>query len=225
MNSVDLKEAASVVAVVLDALLLTLQGQTGLIGAQTRFLCGQLSVNGESELSAGGSQFWIDLAACFESAQQAGATFETMDIVRSTSEALTPTGLPGIAVRNFSVRMSLVEQARILAATTFVSRQDIDNYFDQINASFDVAELVAADNQDNVAYVLLIAIHAAVSNDLANRSRPLPKMVTYSFPARMPSLALAQRLYSDASRGDQLIAENKPVHPLFMPSSGNALSE
>jgi prophage DNA circulation protein len=49
-------------------------------------------------------------------------------------------------------------------------------------------------------------------------------MVTYSFTTRMPSLWMVQRLYTDASRNDELIAENKPIHPLFMPSSGVALS-
>lgn len=211
--------------VALDGLLATLEGKTGLQGAQARYVCGQLSVNGRSELNAGGSQFWIDLAACFEAAQQAGATFETMDKVRTNAEALIVATPAGIAVKNFSVRMALAEQARILAATNFTSRQAIDLYFDQINASFDRAELVAADAQDNVAYTLLINIHAAISNDLANRSRPLPRMVSYSFPTGMPSLTLAQRIYYDPSRNDELIAENKPIHPLFMPPTVNALSD
>jgi prophage DNA circulation protein len=225
MNKNDLTEAVAAMNVVLTALLATLAGQTGTAAAQTRYLCGQLAFNGSAELNAGGTQFWVDLALCFEAAQSAGATFAAMDAVRAAAEALVVIGLPAVAVKNFSIRMALAEQARILAATTFTSRQDIDNYFDQINASFERAKLVAADNRDNVAYTLLIAIHGAVSNDLANRALPLARMVSYTFPTSLPSLAVAQRIYYDPSRNDELIAENRPIHPLFMPVTVNALSD
>ncbi len=224
MIKAELDEAISGMNTVIAALLGTLQGQTGLPGATLRQLCGNLSDNGAAELDAGGPAFWVGLAASFEAAYQAGATYRTMDAVRAAAEALTPNGRAAIAVKNFSTRMALAELARILAATTFVSRQDIDKYFDQIDAAFRRAELVAADNLDNVAYCALLAIHAAVSNDLSTRSRPLPRMVSYSFPARLPALTLAMRLYADPTRSDELIGENKPTHPLFMPPSGKALS-
>lgn len=222
MKKFDFTEAVAVTVVVLDAILV--KTSSGLIGAALRNLVGALKVNGPAELNAGGTLFWRDLAACFEAAVTGGATFQSMEAVRLAAYALAPTGLPGIAVKNFSIRMALAEQARILAAIDFVSRQDIDKYFDLINASFDDAERLAANNLDNVAYAALIAIHAAVSNDLANRSRPLPRMVAYSFPTRKPSLWLAQRVHYDPDRNDELIAENKPIHPLFMPQTGVALS-
>jgi hypothetical protein len=220
----DLSEAIASTGLVLDALLRSLQGKSGLTGARLNYLCGKLRSDGAAELNAGGLNFWQDFAACFEAAPPAGATFNTIDAVRVVAEAMTPVGKAAIAVKNFAVRMSLVEQARILAATDFVSRQDIDAYFVRINASFETAENVAADLLDNVSYTLLIALHAAVSDDLANRSRPLPRMVRYTFPTNLPSLVLAQRLYYDPSRNDELIAENKPIHPLFMPPTGVALS-
>jgi prophage DNA circulation protein len=49
-------------------------------------------------------------------------------------------------------------------------------------------------------------------------------MVAYAFPDRRPVLAIAQALYGDAGRADELRAENKVVHPLFMPAAGRALS-
>jgi hypothetical protein len=225
MQKPDIDEAMTVLTTVLNGLLATVTGQSGTAGARTRYLCGALATNGATELGGGGPQFWIDLGACFEAAFASSATFDTMDVVRSAAEALTPKGLPAIAVKNFAVRMALAEQARILAAMTFTSRQDIDRYFDRINASFDAAELVAADNLDNVAYMALITIHAAVSNDLANRSRPLPRMAVFTFPTSLPALNIAQRIYSDPSRSDELVAENKVIHPLFMPPVIDALSD
>lgn len=224
MTQSQLNEAVAVTAQIITSLEATLAGQTGAAGAQTKFLCGALLTNGGIELYEGGYQFWIDLQNCFEAAQQAGASFAAMQVVLNTANALTPLGLPAIAVKNFAVRLSLLEQSRILAATTFVSRQQIDNFFGQIDASFQAAELVAADNLDNVAYFLLINLHAAVSNDLSTRSFALPEMVTFTFPQRSPSLYLAQRIYQDGSRNDELIGENAVIHPLFMPPTIQALA-
>lgn len=223
MKISDVNEAVAVTKTVLGSLLQTLGGITGDAGAQLLTSVNGLKASAAAELMAG-AQFWADLANCFELARIAGSTFARMDEVRTAAEALAPIGLPGVAVRNFSVRLALAEQGQILAATDFVSRQQIDLIFDQINASFETAVCVAADNQDNVAYEALISLQAAISNDLANRARPLARMVRYSFPQRKPVLWLAQRLYQDPSRYGELIGENAPIHPLFMPAAGLALS-
>lgn len=224
ITNTELAEAIADTSLILTAIQGTISGQSGASGAQTNFLCGQLATNGSAYLYAGGLQFWSALRACFVAAQTAGATFVGMNNVLTVANGLAPVGLPGIAVKNFSIRMALATQAQILANTTFTSRQEIDNYFNQIEPAFDAAELVAADNLDNVAYQALINIHAAVSNDLATRAYTLPEMVTYSYPTRKPSLWIAQRLYQDASRNDELIAENSAINPLFMPSTGVALA-
>ena len=223
-RSFEITEAMSAVEVILAALQKTLTGLSGELGAKTNLLCGSLIVNGGVELQLGGAQFYIDLCNCFEAAQQAGATFAGLASVLATANSLTPIGRTAQAVVNFSVRMTLMEQARVLAATKFTSRQEIDAFFRVIDASFQAAELVAADNLDNTAYVALISVHAAVSNDLANRSFSLPAMVTYTFSDVMPSLWMAQRIYQDASRNDELISENQPINPLFMQPTGKALA-
>jgi hypothetical protein len=188
------------------------------------YLSGWLAQNGEELLILGAQGFWVALAACFEGAQKTGITFAQMETVRVLASGFVPNYPASVAVANFCIRMALLEEARILAATNFVSRQDVDYYWGIIDPQFDAAELVAADNDDNVAYQALLSLHAAVSNDLANRSRPLPLMTTFSFAENRPSLYLAQRIYCDPSRNDELIAENKPIHPLFMKQTITALS-
>jgi prophage DNA circulation protein len=223
MTKADLNEAVSATNTVLGVLLQTLGGVTGTAGAQLLTAVNTFKGNAGAELIEG-APFWSDFANCFELARLAGSTFAAMDAVRAAAEALTPIGLPAIAVKNFCVRLALAEEGQILAATNFSSRQQIDRFFDQINASFECAIVVAADNQDNVAYEALTALYAAVSNDLANRAQPLPRLVRYAFPVRMSALGLAQRLYQDPTRYGQLIAENQPIHPLFVPQRGFALS-
>lgn len=230
MNATDLNEAMSLVSnVVLSGLLKLIEGQSGVSGAQLRYQCGYLSANGGLILSRttdGDNTFWILLAQCFDTAQSIDTvSFELMEGLRVTIDQVSAASLVAIAVKNFSVRMALAEEALILANTVFTSRQQIDTYFNTINIAFDSAERIAADNKDNVAYVALLSLHAAVSNDLATRSRPLPKIVTYAFPSVRPSLRIAQALYQDPSRSGELIAENRPIHPLFMPAVGRALSD
>jgi prophage DNA circulation protein len=53
----------------------------------------------------------------------------------------------------------------------------------------------------------------------------LPRIVNYQMPINYPALALANRIYADGSRSDELIAENETVHPAFMQRDVIALSE
>lgn len=229
MTRSELDEALGFALQVLAALAGTSAKPPGAAGAQLVWLCGQLTVNAAIELNVTPTvttpaPFWADLVNCFEQARLAGATLAAMEAVRVLAAGFAPVTPAAVAVANFATRMALAEEAQILAATTFASRQQIDGYLDQINSAFDAAELIAADSRDNVSYRALITLHAAVVNDLSSRARPLPRMVTLKFPIRQPSLALAQRIYQDGSRADELMQENDVVHPAFMPMKIVALS-
>jgi prophage DNA circulation protein len=225
----ELDEALALALQVLGALTATLSAPPGAAGAQLVWVCSQLTANAAIELNVTPTAtvpapFWADFSNCFEQARIAGASFAAMEKVRALAAAFTPATPAAVAVANFAARMALVEQAQILAASTFTSRQQIDRYLDQVNTGFDAAETIAADRRDNVAYRALITLHAAVVNDLSSRARPLPRMVTLNFPTRQPSLALAQRIYQDGSRANEIVAENSVVHPAFCPMQLQALS-
>jgi prophage DNA circulation protein len=170
------------------------------------------------------------LVYVFDQARQAGTTFDGMDRVRlnitnAETAAQTPiTSLAGIAVRDAGLRFALAQLARITSATDFVSRSDVDNYLNRMVNAFDPVIERVADTGDAATYQALIALQAATFRDLTERSRPLPQMITYSFPKPYSALQLAQRLYGDGGRSDELAAENKVVHPAFMPLNGRALS-
>lgn len=228
MTKDELNEANGLAQQVISALKATAAASVTAASAQLIWMCGQLSVSVQQELipqpGDGASPFWADLILVFEHARTAGATFPEMDKVRSLAEAFTPKSPTAIAVANFSVRMALAEEAQILAATTFTTREQIDRLIDQVTASFCAAEDVAADSMDNVAYRALISLHAAVTNDLSQRALPLPQIVTFSFPARVPALTLAQRIYQDPSQTLGLIQMSGAVHPAFMPQTVHGLS-
>jgi prophage DNA circulation protein len=77
---------------------------------------------------------------------------------------------------------------------------------------------------DQMSYRGLVELHAGIIAFLVQTARPLPAMLQFSFAQSMPTLTMSNRLYYDASRADELRAENKVVHPLFMLSTGQALS-
>ncbi|GEP09805.1 hypothetical protein [Methylobacterium gnaphalii] len=217
------RRAAAALQSVLEALIASGGDGAGQAGADLRRLCGALSGSAGDQVQAG--TFGPPLRACFEAATAAGATLSGMDRVRAVAQSVTDSDLPVQRVAQTAARYALAQMARILAATTFTSRQDIDDALARVNVAFQLAEDFAAGRFDQRVWRSLTALHAAVVRDLTRRARPLPRMVTYAFGARLPLLALANRLYGDAGRSSELLAENRGVvHPLFMPADGRALS-
>lgn len=223
MTFAQRRVAVAALKAVLDALMASGVDATSQDGATLRQLCGALSSDAVDQVQGG--TFGTPLRACFAASTAAGATFAGMDQVRQVAQGVTTADLPVQRVAQTAARFALVEIANILAGTTFTSRQDIDAALVRVNAAFAPAEDFAAAQFNNTVWRALLALHGAVVRDLSARSRPLPRIVPYSFGTRMPLLTLANRLYGDASRADELLAENRDtVHPLFMPASGRALS-
>ncbi|MFB0491945.1 prophage DNA circulation protein [Methylobacterium sp. OAE515] len=167
--------------------------------------------------------FW-PLAACFSLARQTGMTVDATERLRATIAGLPAPDARSLLVQARSMAFCCIQEARITAATTYTSRNEVDRVLGLVAAAFDVSQSAAADAGDAVGYRALVGLRAAMVRDLTDRSRPLPKLVTYTFGRGRSSLTLAQRLYGDAGRADELVAENDVVHPLFAPRAGRALS-
>jgi prophage DNA circulation protein len=164
------------------------------------------------------------LQNCFDQVQAVGATQLQIQTVRIYTEAEQPKTLGGTLLQNSCLALCLATEAEIIVGMTFTSRQDIDAMLQTIQAPYARYEEIAADKMDQMTFQGLIGLQAALTNHLMTTARPLPRMIAYEFAQVLPSLVLAYRLYADASRGDELRAENKIVHPLFCPAAGMALS-
>ena len=121
----------------------------------------------------------------------------------------------------------IAAQADVVARTELRSRDEAERLLARVSDTFERAKEHAADTRDRDNYRALVVLHAAVTRHLQVSIRPLPRIVRYSFPASMPVLSLANRIYGDASRSAELIQENRraSAHPLFMPADGRALSK
>jgi hypothetical protein len=221
MEKPDVKESVTVCQVVLDQLLLV-SPTRGRPGSDLRTAVGDFLVNAEVFLT---SDTWgPPIDNIFDLARLTGITIDRFEVVRNAAVALTPVLLGPILVQNSMIELILAIECRIIADMTFVSREDVTALQQTMNDAFDPMQELAADDMDQAAFSALISLHAALAFHLAETARPLPRMLSYSFYDTLPTLKLAYKLYADASRADEVRAENKIVHPAFCPRTGFGLS-
>lgn len=217
----DAQEAASIVNVVLDALLEQTPTQ-GVPGAAMRVAIVTFRLNAEALLMA--DEAGAALQNIFQLSQANGISLPQMEIVRQVAVAEAAVSVGAILIRDSLVQYALATEGRILADITFTSRDDVEAVRAVINSAFGPSEDAAADAMDSTVYQQLVRLHAAISYFLTQTAQPLPRMLDFAFNAPMPTLVAAYRLYSDASRADELRSQNHVVHPAFMLPTGRALS-
>jgi prophage DNA circulation protein len=156
--------------------------------------------------------------------RDAGASYQQIEQVRLSIAAEQPKTLGATLVVNAGIELCLATEVEIIVAMTFVSRDDVDAVKTALQQPFQDAIELAADDMDQATFQALAALYGAVTNHLVATARPLPQMLFYQFAQTMTTLNIAYRLYADASRADEVRAENKIVHPAFCPIVGRALS-
>jgi len=114
--------------------------------------------------------------------------------------------------------------ARAAASYVPSSYDDAVAVRNQITGFIDSEILIAGDNGDDSTYVAMRALRQSVVAVLTASGANLAHLQTFSLKASLPSLVVANRLYQDASRGDQLVDQCNPIHPAFMPTQFQALA-
>ena len=216
------KEAVAIIDRMLTALTNGMP-VSGRAGSDLRRLVGQLRADADEAIKDGtvGTQ----MQACFDAALAAGATLINMDNVRIAMLKETPKYYIAAAVACGGIVFSLVEQTRMITATTFVSRIDVDVVMTKMIEVIDTIKLAMANMITGNNYQYVIALGASLLQHLAATEQLLPRIVSYQLAANLPALTLANFLYGDGGRFDELIMENKTVHPAFMQRDIIALSE
>jgi len=125
-------------------------------------------------------------------------------------------------MHNLTRRAAIAEAARLTSTVSFTSSDDALRWRDNINTAIDeqldfVSAVSGLSIDDNV-YQSLVALRAAVTNDLNVRGAKLPQVVDHTPQVVEPALVLAHRLYGDADRAGEIIDRNNIPHPLFVPA-------
>jgi prophage DNA circulation protein len=129
------------------------------------------------------------------------------------------------AATNLFQRAALVEVARAAGAYQPSSEDDASSVSNTVSAALDAAIEIAGNTGSDEVFNALVTTKKAVVADLKARGGALAAIVPYSFNASLPSLVLAQRLYRDPSRADELVQQANPQHPAFFPTSFSALAK
>lgn len=141
----------------------------------------------------------------------------------------SPIGVAVKTVQNATAdlfrRAAVVAMARASATYQPYSADDAASLRARICDALDEEIQIAGDQGEDDTFNTLRTLRAAVAKDLTERGAGLPSIVTIQVGRPMPSLALAQRLYRDSGRSDELITQADCIHPAFMPTSFKALSK
>jgi len=201
--------------------LMTFTSTKGREGSDLRTAAGDLQTNVETSIRDGSLP--EDMLVVFDAALAAGISVSQLDPVLAQLRSEVPTILGSLWTIQFGVLFALSCQCKIIAATTFKSRDDIEAMQERMKNSFDLAKEMAADDMDNIVYQLLRELAAKSARYLADTAMPLPRVVYYNL-RQLPALATSYRIYSDASRFDEIVADNKVVHPAFVRGTVRALT-
>jgi len=222
MYKSDAQEAEPICSTVLTALL-EQSPVTGANGSQLRSAVAVFLHEAEAILMADEAGPYLE--NIFRLAQTNGIPLNLMDYVRGLAAAQTANTPGGTLIRDALVLYCLSAEGMIISLTTFKSRDDVEAARTVISNAFAPMEETIADGIDPSAYMTLMKYLSAIYFHLTQTAMPLPRMINYQFAQSLPSLVIGYRLYTDASRADELRDENHVIHPAFMPPTGRALSK
>ncbi|MFZ6724712.1 DNA circularization protein [Undibacterium sp. MH2W] len=121
-------------------------------------------------------------------------------------------------------RSALIAMAQASTKYQPTSFDDASSLKNSIAQLLDTEISIAGNQGQDTTYEAFRALRSAVVQDLTVRGANLASLTQVNVNQPLPSLVLAQRLYRDANRSDELIAKADPVHPAFMPVSFDALA-
>jgi len=121
-------------------------------------------------------------------------------------------------------RAAITSLARAASAYQPSSYDDAASLRTSVTGLMDAEIMVAGNQGEDAVFLALRTLRGAVSQDLTARGASLAKLTTIDLGATLPAPVLAMRLYQDASRTDELVAEAGAVHPAFVPVKFRALA-
>lgn len=135
------------------------------------------------------------------------------DSIRQTTPARIAQAANRDAINALVRITAMAEAARTASEIDFVCFDDAIAARNKIIDAIDAEMLEASDS----VYIALADLRATVIKDISVRCADLSRIIKYT-PARTePALVIAQRLYGDATRAQEIISRNNIKHPLFVP--------
>jgi len=170
-------------------------------------------------------KFGGELALCFQLVRESGAKLQSLAHVRQNLLAETPINFIPTLIVQVAILFCISNESILVVAIDYKSRDDVEAMMRKMQTAFSDAKEDAADSMDSACYQSLVSLASSVILFLADQALVLPRMITFNLPSSLPTLRASHMIYYDASRSDELIAENKIVHPAFAPRFLKGLSQ
>jgi prophage DNA circulation protein len=144
-------------------------------------------------------------------------TLTALDVASATPAIITPTTERELAneaaLRSLALELTAIESCRAVSYLDFTGYAQATHLRDELVAVLDIVALTA----DDLLYSQLVELRAATIAHLDAVAAALPQIVEYTPPVTVPALALAYRIYGDATLEGELVSRNGIRHPGFVP--------
>ncbi|CAJ2713930.1 DNA circularization protein [Burkholderia pseudomallei] len=149
--------------------------------------------------------------------------FSPTPVVGSSQSAIRQNVVQGACADMFR-RVVIAQIATSSTQYQPTSADDASAMRDSITALIDNEITTAANQGADDIYTALRVLRQAVVADLDQRGSGLASIATFNFNATLPALTLANRIYRDSTRSDELVTQANPIHPAFVSTTFRALS-
>ena len=114
---------------------------------------------------------------------------------------------------------------RAAADASPTSRDEAEAITQRGSVQLDKALVLAGDRAEDGMYGSLLAIRSSFLATMSDRASGLSELIQVTMAQPLPALTLANRLYQDAARADELVQEARVPHPAFMPVTMKVLRQ
>lgn len=163
------------------------------------------------------------------------AAFQGLERIATATRAFVPiegTTAPKLRQRRIELALcglvetcAVAQAAQAIAGMQITSRDQADALRLRAGRMFTLAIDRAAERGGAHVQRRLVSLAGWLTRDLIERGRPLSNLVSYETAVPLPAAVLAHKLYCDAGRMAEIVAQNPAHdHPSFMPLDGRTLS-
>ena len=155
-----------------------------------------------------------------------GSTKEKITSFETLSKNRNPSGQSvADATHAMLVYMSASSMAYMALQYAPNNLDEANDILNRVCEALENALLLCGDNREDELYLALLNQKIDFIRTYTSRFTNLSAMMNIQLTSVQPALTLANRLYQDAGRGEELIQAAKPIHPAFMPIEFRALNK
>ncbi len=118
----------------------------------------------------------------------------------------------------FVRQAAAAESVRAITGVVFSAYEDAVAARDSLSEAIDRIAVGAADAGDDDGFAAMEALRRAMVRDVTARGGSLARVTAWRAPTDRPLLVIAQEIYGDALRADELAVRNRIAHPGFVPA-------